>query len=116
MFSLHTQEVANPESGSVMTSSPADTEGAGFTHGFIASLSVIIVSELGDKTFFIAAIMAMTHSRLTVLIGALGALFLMTVLSGGLFYRFPLLFYHSLEQFYDFYYVFDVFVSDVLSC
>ena len=28
-----------------------------FIHGFLASLSVIIVSELGDKTFFIAAIM-----------------------------------------------------------
>ena len=28
-----------------------------FLHGFLASLSVIIVSELGDKTFFIAAIM-----------------------------------------------------------
>ncbi|KAK3099772.1 hypothetical protein FSP39_009443 [Pinctada imbricata] len=53
----------------------------GFVHAFIASLSVIIVSELGDKTFFIAAIMAMRHSRVTVLAGALGALALMTVLS-----------------------------------
>ncbi|ESP02137.1 hypothetical protein LOTGIDRAFT_212670 [Lottia gigantea] len=53
----------------------------GFIHAFIASLSVIIVSELGDKTFFIAAIMAMRHSRLTVLIGALGALVVMTILS-----------------------------------
>ncbi|XP_071088429.1 putative divalent cation/proton antiporter TMEM165 isoform X1 [Haliotis cracherodii] len=54
----------------------------GFIHGFVASLSVIIVSELGDKTFFIAAIMAMRHSRLTVLTGALGALIFMTILSG----------------------------------
>jgi len=37
-----------------------------FVHGFIATLSVIIVSELGDKTFFIAAIMAMRHPRITV--------------------------------------------------
>jgi putative Ca2+/H+ antiporter (TMEM165/GDT1 family) len=29
----------------------------GFTHGFIASFMVMIVSEIGDKTFFIAAIM-----------------------------------------------------------
>ena len=50
-------------------------------HAFIASLSVIIVSELGDKTFFIAAIMAMRHSRIIVFIGAIGALGLMTVLS-----------------------------------
>lgn len=42
---------------------------------------VIIVSELGDKTFFIAAIMAMRHPRLTVFAGAIAALALMTVLS-----------------------------------
>lgn len=41
----------------------------GFVHAFIASLSVILVSELGDKTFFIAAIMAMQHSRLIVFAG-----------------------------------------------
>ncbi|WAR00642.1 TM165-like protein [Mya arenaria] len=52
-----------------------------FLHGFIASLSMIIVSEIGDKTFFIAAIMAMRHSRTTVLAGALGALVFMTILS-----------------------------------
>ena len=52
-----------------------------FVHAFIASLSVIIVSELGDKTFFIAAIMAMRHSRTIVFVGAIGALGLMTVLS-----------------------------------
>lgn len=53
----------------------------GFIHAFIASFSVIVVSELGDKTFFIAAIMAMRHPRLTVFSGAIGALALMTVLS-----------------------------------
>ncbi|KIH42725.1 hypothetical protein ANCDUO_27286, partial [Ancylostoma duodenale] len=52
-----------------------------FYHGFLASLSVIIVSELGDKTWFIAVIMAMRHSRLTVFSGAMAALALMTVLS-----------------------------------
>lgn len=31
----------------------------GFIHAFIASFSVIIVSEIGDKTFFIACIMSM---------------------------------------------------------
>ena len=55
-----------------------------FVHGFIASLSMIIVSELGDKTFFIAAIMSMRHSRSVVLAGALGALIAMTILSGEL--------------------------------
>jgi len=55
-----------------------------FWHAFVASISVILVSEIGDKTFFIAAIMAMRHSRLTVFAGALSALFLMTILSATL--------------------------------
>ena len=53
----------------------------GFLHAFVASLSVIIVSELGDKTFFIAAIMAMKHARSTVFAGAIAALGIMTLLS-----------------------------------
>eukprot|EP00286_Rhodomonas_abbreviata_P005923 CAMPEP_0181326106 /NCGR_PEP_ID=MMETSP1101-20121128/21303_1 /TAXON_ID=46948 /ORGANISM="Rhodomonas abbreviata, Strain Caron Lab Isolate" /LENGTH=262 /DNA_ID=CAMNT_0023434501 /DNA_START=211 /DNA_END=996 /DNA_ORIENTATION=- len=48
---------------------------------FFSSLMMIIVSELGDKTFFIAAVLAMKHPRAIVLAGALGALALMTVLS-----------------------------------
>lgn len=52
-----------------------------FIHGFIASFSVIIVSELGDKTFFIAAIMAMRHSRATVFLGAICAIFIMNLLA-----------------------------------
>ena len=43
----------------------------GFVHAFIASLSVIVVSEIGDKTFFIAAIMAMKHSRSTVILNVI---------------------------------------------
>jgi len=53
----------------------------GFLHAFVASLSVIVVSELGDKTFFIAAIMAMKHARSTVFAGAIAALGIMTLLS-----------------------------------
>ncbi|XP_041114186.1 transmembrane protein 165-like [Polyodon spathula] len=53
----------------------------GFIHAFVAAISVIIVSELGDKTFFIAAIMAMRYNRLTVLAGAMLALGVMTCLS-----------------------------------
>jgi len=60
----------------------ADKTNLGFIHAFVAAISVIIVSELGDKTFFIAAIMAMRYNRLTVLAGAMLALGLMTCLSG----------------------------------
>ncbi|XP_022127821.2 transmembrane protein 165 isoform X1 [Pieris rapae] len=55
----------------------------GFWQGFLASLSVVIVSELADKTFFIAAIMAMKHSRIIVFCGAISALIFMTVLSAA---------------------------------
>ncbi|KAL3267400.1 hypothetical protein HHI36_011529 [Cryptolaemus montrouzieri] len=58
-----------------------EIENLGFIHAFLASFSVILVSEIGDKTFFIAAIMAMRHPRLTVFAGAIVALALMTVLS-----------------------------------
>ncbi|XP_078534311.1 putative divalent cation/proton antiporter TMEM165 [Lissotriton helveticus] len=58
-----------------------NADNLGFIHAFVAAISVIIVSELGDKTFFIAAIMAMRYNRLTVLAGAILALGLMTCLS-----------------------------------
>lgn len=48
---------------------------------FTASLLLITISELGDKTFFISAILAMRHRRRWVFAGAVGALALMTILS-----------------------------------
>lgn len=42
---------------------------------------MIVVSEIGDKTFLIAAILAMRQSRSIVFSGAFGALALMSVLS-----------------------------------
>ena len=48
---------------------------------FTTSLLLITVSELGDKTFFIAAILAMRHPRRWVFAGAASALTLMTLLS-----------------------------------
>lgn len=52
-----------------------------FLHGLLASLYVIVISELGDKTFFIAAILSIDHPRLVVYTGAMAALATMTVLS-----------------------------------
>ena len=49
--------------------------------GFWSSLAMIIVSEIGDKTFFIAAILAMKHSRFIVWLGAATALFIMTLMA-----------------------------------
>ena len=42
----------------------------------------ILVTELGDETFIIAAIMAMRHPRLVVYVGAMSALVSMTVEPG----------------------------------
>jgi putative Ca2+/H+ antiporter (TMEM165/GDT1 family) len=48
---------------------------------FTAGLLLITISELGDKTFFIAVILAMKHSRQLVFIGVSAALAAMTILS-----------------------------------
>lgn len=69
------------ESEQVDQSLSAPKTSFNFIHAFFASLSVIVVSEIGDKTFFIAAIMAMKHPRCTVYMGAMFALGLMTLLS-----------------------------------
>ncbi|NEQ29417.1 MAG: TMEM165/GDT1 family protein [Leptolyngbya sp. SIO4C5] len=49
--------------------------------GFTAGLLLITLSELGDKTFFIGALLAMRHPRRWVFVGVTAALFTMTVLS-----------------------------------
>ncbi|ONK77181.1 uncharacterized protein A4U43_C02F3930 [Asparagus officinalis] len=58
--------------------------GPGLLDAFFASLSMILVSEIGDETFIIAALLAMRHPKSIVLSGALAALVVMTVLSTGL--------------------------------
>lgn len=49
--------------------------------GFTTSFLAILVSEIGDKTFFLAMIMAMRYNKIVVFIGAFGALAIMTILS-----------------------------------
>jgi len=68
------------ESDANKPDSASNKKGTVFS-AFAQSFSSIVVSELGDKTFFIAAIMAMRYNRLAVLCGALLALFLMTGIS-----------------------------------
>lgn len=48
---------------SMTTLEPPKSGNLGFIHAFIASFSVIMVSEIGDKTFFIAAIMSMVSNK-----------------------------------------------------
>jgi putative Ca2+/H+ antiporter (TMEM165/GDT1 family) len=52
---------------------------------------MILVSEVGDKTFLVAALMAMKHDRIVVFSAALSALVAMTVLSAILGHAVPTL-------------------------
>ncbi|GAA5867337.1 hypothetical protein JCM3774_003551 [Rhodotorula dairenensis] len=49
--------------------------------GFTRSISVILTSEIGDRTFLIAAILSMHHPRVTIFAAALSALGVMSFLS-----------------------------------
>jgi len=53
----------------------------GFWKGFSSSTMMIIATEIGDKTFFIAAVLSMRNSRFVVFAGAISALICMTILS-----------------------------------
>ncbi|KAJ2358471.1 GCR1-dependent translation factor 1 [Coemansia erecta] len=50
----------------------------------VASILMIFVSEIGDKTFLIAAILAMSNPRSTIFLAACSALWLMSILSAFL--------------------------------
>lgn len=67
----------------------ADTTSKFNSQPFFASLAMIIISELGDKTFLVAALMAMRHDRLIVFCAAFAALLIMSVLSGLLGHTMP---------------------------
>ncbi|KAG0374301.1 hypothetical protein BGX24_010570 [Mortierella sp. AD032] len=109
------------------SSSPSDHHQtvAGFelsseeSQSFFLSLAMIMVSEIGDKTFLIAAIMAMKHPRLLVFSAALSALAVMTILSAAFGHAVPnliprtytnylaalLFFCFGIRMFYDGYYM-----------
>lgn len=60
--------------------------------GFLAAFSLIFLSEIGDKTFFIAALLAMKIGKWMSFIGSVSALAVMTVISvgiGAVFSRVP---------------------------
>jgi len=67
----------------------AGEEGAGgwfsdkstFMAGFAQSFLVIVFIEIGDRTFFIAALMSVKHNQFIVFLGAFAALATMTVVS-----------------------------------
>ena len=45
------------------TADPAQVSGLNFLDSFVKALSVMIVSELGDKTFFLSGNLTLEHLR-----------------------------------------------------
>ena len=83
-FIIYTITISNDEKN--VTIQPTESS---FISAFISSISMIFVSEIGDKTFIIAAIMSMKYNRLLIFSAALSALVVMTVLSAVLGYALP---------------------------
>ncbi|KAJ3692031.1 hypothetical protein LUZ60_012381 [Juncus effusus] len=63
--------------------------GLSLFEGFAKSLAMTVLSEIGDNTFFAAAILAMRHPRGQVLAGCLVSLIITTVLSAALGFAAP---------------------------
>lgn len=65
------------------------SQGTDFVAGFVNSLGMILVTEIGDKTFFIAAVLSMRNGRIVVYLGAMGALAIMHLLSSLMGFALP---------------------------
>lgn len=70
-----------------------------YAQSFYMSISMIVVSEIGDKTFLIAALMAMKHLRLFVFTAAFASLAVMTVLLGIVGHALPSMISQRVTQF-----------------
>eukprot|EP00934_Nitzschia_sp_Nitz4_P003160 Nitzschia sp. Nitz4//scaffold34_size148208//38492//39442//NITZ4_002969-RA/size148208-processed-gene-0.10-mRNA-1//1//CDS//3329548762//3150//frame0 len=77
---LIVKEVGAASGGSWSDWLPANTKG-GYWKGFTSGVAMIIATEIGDKTFFIAAVLSMRQQRSAVFVGAILSLWLMTVIS-----------------------------------
>jgi len=77
------------------TAAAATTEQSGLatiSHSvLVQSFAMIVASEIGDKTFLIAAILAMRHPRAVVFAGAFGSLVVMSCLSAAMGHILPTL-------------------------
>jgi putative Ca2+/H+ antiporter (TMEM165/GDT1 family) len=85
-------DITKPGSSKSSEKSTKTEEEASFIqplHSYMLSLTMILCSEVGDKTFLIAALMAMKHDRLLVFSAAFSALIAMTILSAVLGHAVP---------------------------
>ncbi|ERS98255.1 hypothetical protein HMPREF1624_05038 [Sporothrix schenckii ATCC 58251] len=87
-------DVKTPADKSKLPARPAGNDDSTLIHptdSFLLSLTMILFSEVGDKTFLVAALMAMKHDRVVVFTAAFSALVTMTVLSTVLGHAVPAL-------------------------
>jgi putative Ca2+/H+ antiporter (TMEM165/GDT1 family) len=77
----------------------SDVDDEGVVQALLQAYSMIIISEIGDKTFLIAAILAMRHPRIVVFAGALGSLIVMSILSAVMGHVLPTLIPKQWAQF-----------------
>jgi putative Ca2+/H+ antiporter (TMEM165/GDT1 family) len=75
-------DLASISGGAASVSSATNSLFASLSEtGFYQAFSLVFVSEIGDKTFFIAGLLAMKTSKLISFAGSMGALFVMTLIS-----------------------------------
>ncbi|KIH87437.1 hypothetical protein SPBR_04812 [Sporothrix brasiliensis 5110] len=87
-------DVKTPADKSKLPARPAGDDDSTLIHptdSFLLSLTMILFSEVGDKTFLVAALMAMKHDRVVVFTAAFSALVTMTILSTVLGHAVPAL-------------------------
>lgn len=89
--SLALPAITDLAGGSLSASTSSFVEWASKT-GFYQAFSLVFLSEIGDKTFFIAGLLSMKTSRFVSFVGSIGALIVMTGIScviGQLFLAVP---------------------------
>ena len=77
---------------------PTQDGDAGAVSALWMSFAMIFVSEIGDKTFMLAAVMAMRHPRVEILAASVAALGLMAILSAALGIALPSVVSRSVAQ------------------
>jgi len=83
-------ETTNSSNSTAPSSPFGDSESS--ASALYQSFFMILASEVGDKTFLVAAILSMRHPRLIVFLGAFSSLAVMSVLSAGMGQLLPSLF------------------------
>lgn len=85
----HVKNAMDVRSGSRTDAAGEKSRDSDMSSAFLSSFFMIMVTEMGDETFIIAAIMAMRHAKAVVYAGAMSALALMTIISTALGYILP---------------------------